>query len=69
VGASPDYSDEFVRARERVGAAIELAQKGAMSREFDNIVRTVFEKYGVVGDAIILQDGFPSSSIGGARYE
>lgn len=50
---SPDYSDDFVRARERLSAAVERSQKEAMSRELDTIIRRAFEKNGVAEGAAI----------------
>jgi hypothetical protein len=48
---SPDYS--YVHARQRLGATVERAQKEAMSRELERIVRSVFKKHGIVGDAVV----------------
>ena len=50
---SPDYSDDFVRARERLSATIERSQKDAMSREFDTIIRNAFDKNDVSEGAAV----------------
>jgi HNH endonuclease len=47
---SPDYSDEFVRARERLGAAMIHHVNIQGPRELNRIADEVFEKHGVVSD-------------------
>jgi hypothetical protein len=44
---NPDYSDNFVRARERLSATVERSQKDSMAREFESIARVVFKKHGI----------------------
>jgi hypothetical protein len=47
---SPDYSDQFARARERLTAAMQQHVDMARPREVNRIVTEVFEKYGIVGE-------------------
>jgi hypothetical protein len=61
---SPDYSDEFVRARERLSAAFERSQKDALSRELDSITRTSFEKHGVEEGAAVTDPATIKAIIG-----
>jgi hypothetical protein len=61
---NPDYSDEFVRARERLSAVFERSQKSAMSREFDSIIRASFEKHGVGDDSVVTDPTTQKAIIG-----
>lgn len=45
---APDYPRDLKRARERLAAFVERAQKDALSRQTEAIVRAVFEKHGIV---------------------
>jgi hypothetical protein len=47
---APDYSDEFVRARERLSGVMKHHFEIQGPRELDRIANEVFEKHGVVSD-------------------
>jgi hypothetical protein len=47
---SPDYSDEFVRARERFGATVRHHLESQRAREVNRIIADVFEKHGIVDE-------------------
>jgi hypothetical protein len=56
----PEYPRDMTRARERLAAFVELAQKNALNRQTEAIIREVFEKHGIaegtaVTDPIIKQ--------------
>lgn len=61
---APDYPRDLKRARERLAAFIERAQKDALSRQTEAIVGAVFEKNGVAEGTVVTDPAVKQAILG-----
>jgi hypothetical protein len=61
---TPDFTDEFSRAHQRLCAVMERSQADAMSREVDKIARSVFEKHGVKEGSSVMDPAIKNLILG-----